>query len=95
MLAVLAGNAKVNDTKSPVGKETKSLGNEEKGEDGLTPAEEIASEFLSRDQDNWEMADENQDGDLKEDEFLTFQHPEQNRRTVVKLHYCMYHLSTY
>lgn len=60
------GRDKVNDTTSHI----------------MTPTEEMASRFLSKDQNNWEMADVNEDGELKEDEFLTFQHPEQNRRTL-------------
>jgi Ca2+-binding EF-hand superfamily protein len=67
------GRDKVNDTTSHI----------------MTPTEEMASRFLSKDQNNWEMADVNEDGELKEDEFLTFQHPEQNRRTVHNFYYIL------
>lgn len=73
--AVILGDVAVNGTKSP--------SREDRDEDGLTPAERIASEFLARDQDNWEMADQNHDGDLTVNEFLSFQHPEQNKQTVL------------
>ena len=65
-----------------VGNNTKSPNGEERNLDDLSDEEQVASEFLSRDQDTWEMADQNRDGELQEEEFLSFQHPEQNRKTV-------------
>ena len=52
-------------------------------DESRTEEDRIAALFIDHNLDSWEIADYNKDGTLTREEFLNFQHPEQNRNTVV------------